>query len=49
MLQGCVGLPAGFPIGQRNRTAMEETAVLLGAFTNREPHTCLFPVDGAEP
>ena len=49
MLQGSVRLPTGLTVGKGNRAAVKETAVLFGAFSNREAHTRFLPVDGTEP
>ena len=49
MFQGGVRLTTGLTVGKWNRAAMKETTVFLGAFPDREAHTCFFPVDGAEP
>ena len=48
VLKGRAGLPTWFAVGQRNRTPMEEAAVLFGAFSDRETHTRFFPVNRAE-
>ena len=49
MIDGCVRLTTRFAVGQRNRTAMEETAIFLGAFSDSKPHTRLFTADGPQP
>ena len=49
VLKGRAGLPTGFPVGQRNRAAVEEAAVLFGAFSDRETHTRFFSANRPEP
>ena len=43
MIDGCVRLTTRFAVGQRNRTAMEETAIFLGAFSDsKTAYTSLY-------